>query len=44
MCRVIKLLTIEFRDPAGSSNDERMTMLAVSESGSNSTWYLAMKI
>lgn len=44
MCRVIKLLTSEFRDAAGSSNDERMTMLAFSESGSNHTWYLAMKM
>lgn len=44
VCRVIKLLTIEFRDAAGSSKDERMTMLAFSESGSNSTQYSAMKM
>lgn len=40
VCRVIKLLTIEFRDAAASSNDERMAMLAFS----NSTWYSATEV
>lgn len=40
VCRIIKLLTIEFRDAAGSSNGERMAMLAFS----NSTWHSAMKM